>query len=62
MAKNYNLQVRLNNNQKERLRNNASAKGFETVSAYVRDLILNRNLVYERKIDEMYEKIMKIRI
>lgn len=60
MSSNYNLQVRLNPDQKERLKNNASAKGFETISAYVRDLILNKNLVYERKLDEIYERIMNI--
>jgi ribosomal protein S20 len=60
MARNYTLQVKLDQNQRERVRNNASAKGYKTVAGYVRDLILEKNLYYEKKFNEMYEEIMKI--
>lgn len=60
MAKTRYVQVRVSHDQLERIRNNASAKGYKTISHYARDLMLEKNLYFERKFDEMYEEILKI--
>ena len=60
MAKTRYIQVRVNQDQFERIKNNVSAKGKKTVSEYARDLMLEKNLYFERKFDEMYEEIRNI--
>lgn len=60
MSKTRYVQVRVSHDQLERIRNNASAKGYRTISHYARDLMLEKNLFFERKFDELYEAVMKI--
>ena len=60
MPKNRYVQIRVSQDQFDRIKNNASAKGYRTVSHYARDLMLEKNLYFERKFDEMYEEVLKI--
>jgi predicted DNA binding CopG/RHH family protein len=60
MAKTRYVQVRVNQNQFERIKNNASAKGYKTTAAYIRDLALEKNLVFERQFNEMYREVLAI--
>ncbi|MCK4859098.1 MAG: hypothetical protein KAS87_00900 [Candidatus Omnitrophica bacterium] len=52
------LVVRLTKNQHERIRVNAQAKGYKTISQYVRSAMLEYDLVFEKKFDEMYQKLV----
>lgn len=52
------LMVRLTKDQYERIRVNASAKGFKTVSQYVRSSIFEHDSVFERKFEEIYQKVV----
>jgi len=53
------LFIRVTKIQHERIRNNAEAKGFKTISSYIRTIALEYDLNSQKKIDEMYE-IIKI--
>lgn len=52
------IQIRVSNNQFLRIKNNALAKGYVTVSAYLRQMGLSNDLAFEMKVDEVY-KIVK---
>jgi len=52
------LMVRLTKSQHERVKINAQAKGFKTVSDYIRSLALERDKVFEERFNEMYEKLV----
>ena len=52
------LVVRLTKNQHERIRNNAEAKGYKTISSYIRTIALEYDLSFEKKFDEMYQKLV----
>jgi Arc/MetJ-type ribon-helix-helix transcriptional regulator len=52
------IMVRLTRNQHERIRNQAQAKGFKTISSYVRDSLLGRDLAFDEKFNLIYKKIM----
>lgn len=54
------LVVRLTKNQHERIKVNAQAKGYKTVSQYVRSIMLEYDAVFEKKFDEMYQKMIPI--
>jgi len=43
----------------ERIRNNAQAKGFPTVSAFVRELALRNPLTTEQQVAEIHSAIIK---
>jgi len=53
------LVVRLTKNQKERIKVNAEAKGYKTISSYIRALALEQNMNFEDKFNEMYNKLIK---
>jgi len=52
------LVVRITKNQYERIRIKAEAKGYITVSSYVRALTLGNDLGFEQKFDKMYDKVV----
>ena len=52
------LFVRLTKNQYERIRIKAEAKGYKTISSYVRALTLGNDLGFEQKFDKMYDKVV----
>ncbi|MBN2420656.1 hypothetical protein JXB27_00055 [Candidatus Woesearchaeota archaeon] len=58
MPKTRFVQVRVDECQFERIKNSASAKGYRTTSDYIRDLALEKNLVFERKFEEMHKAIL----
>lgn len=59
MGKTRLIQFRVSRIEHERIYNNARAKGFMTISGYLRHLALNRDLIFEKKFDKMYEVIVK---
>ena len=52
------IQVRVTRSQYERIKNNAEANGFVTISAYIRALALDKDLAFQKKFNEMYTTIM----
>ena len=59
MQKTKLIQFRVTKYQYERIRNNTESKGFRTISAYLRETALNKDLAFEKKFQEIYEVIMK---
>jgi len=51
--------IRVTNTQYERIVNNALAKGYKTISDYVRNSILGFDLLTETKIQKMFEVIVE---
>ena len=51
------IQIRATANQFNRIKNNAQAKGFSSVSAYLRDISLKNNLILEQQIAEIHKTI-----
>lgn len=58
MPKNGIILVRVTREQYERVKNNAHAKGHKTISSYIRSVALEHDLIYERKFNEMYVKVV----
>ena len=52
------IAVRVTKDQHERIKLRAQAKGFKTVSSYVRDSLLGRDLAFEDKFNRLYDRIM----
>ena len=50
--------TRVTKNQFERIKINAQAKGFKTISEYLRSLALERDLIFDKKFEELYNKII----
>ena len=59
MAKTRFIQFRVNKDQYEKIKLNASARGYASMSSYLRDLALSKDLIFERKLNEMYDVIVK---
>ena len=53
------LQIRLSSEDYERIRNKAQARGYKTLSSFMRHLALERDLLFEQKFDEIYGIIVK---
>lgn len=49
---------RVTQSQYERIQNNAQAKGHKTTASYLRDIALNKDIVFEKRFDEMYQTIV----
>ena len=58
MVNNRMILIRVTRNQAERIRNNAHAKGFKTVSAYIRSIALEHDLQFDQKFNRLYETIL----
>ena len=52
------IRIRVTPLQYERIENKAEAKGFESIAQYVRSSILEKDIITERKIDDIHKKIM----
>ena len=61
MNKTRSIQFRVTRDQYERIINNARIKGYLSISAYLRDLALNKDYAFQRKLDEIHEHIVKDR-
>ena len=59
MAKTRFVQFLVNANQYERIKLNAQARGYASMAAYLRDLALTKDVIFERKLNEMYDMIVK---
>ena len=58
MSMRRSLIVKLTKNQHERLKNNAEAKGYKTISSYIRAVTLEHDLSFEEKFDELYNTLV----
>ena len=58
MVKTRDITVRVTINEHERIKNLVSAKGYPTISAFVRDVTLRNPLTIEEKIVEMHQAIV----
>ena len=52
------IQIRLSRDQYNRIKADAYAFGFNSLSGYLRYLALGSNYVLEHKINEIYEKVV----
>jgi len=59
MVSNHVVKFLVNKDQFERLRNNASQKGFKTISAYIREVSIDRDFRVEQMISEIHRKVLK---
>ena len=53
------IQIRVTPEQHERIRNKAQAKGFKSVSSFIRDLLLEKDMLFEQKFNEIHKIITK---
>lgn len=60
--KNKILKFRITSQQYNILKNITEAKGFATLSDYLRFIALEKNLLFDRKIDEIYNAVMKLSV
>ncbi|MFH1917369.1 MAG: hypothetical protein ABIJ21_08980 [Nanoarchaeota archaeon] len=59
MPKNRVIMIRVTNTQYERIVNNALAKGYKTISDYVRNSVLGFDFLTETKIHKIFEIIVE---
>jgi len=59
MIKNHLIKFLVDEEQFSRIRNNASAKGHKTISSYLRDLALSRDLRFEMMISEIHREVVQ---
>lgn len=57
--KTMNIQVRVTRDQYGRIKNNAEAKGYTTVAQFMRYLALDKDMLFERKFNELYNQLMR---
>ena len=53
------IKFRVNSEQYETLKKNASSKGFVSLSSYLRDLAFNQKFVLEKMLFEVHNEIVK---
>ena len=49
------IQVRMTKDQHERIKNNSKAKGFNSLSAYMRYVALDQDFIIQQKICDIYD-------
>ena len=54
------VQVRVTDAELARIKNNAAARGFPTASAYIRSFALDRDLWFEKKLQEIIIILRKL--
>jgi len=59
MPSNHVVKFLVDKEQFSRLKNNASLKGHKTLSAYMRELSLNRDLVFEKMLLDIHREVVK---
>ena len=52
------IQIRLKRGQYERIKNDTSAKGFSSMSAYLRYLALDKDESLHRKVNELHAHLL----
>jgi len=58
MVNNKVVVTRVTRNQFERIKVNAQAKGYKTISDYLRSLALDKDIIFDKKFNELYDKII----
>ena len=59
MASNHVVKFLVNKDQLNRIKSNASTKGHKTISAYLRDLSLNRDTKFEEMLIEIHKEVVR---
>jgi len=59
MINNHMLRIRVSREQLDKLKSIALNKGYKTLSSYIRDVSLNRDLFLEKKILEIHNEVVK---
>jgi hypothetical protein len=59
MVSNRIVKFLVNEDQFNRIKNNASAKGHKTISSYLRDLTLNRDIKFETMLIEIHKGVVE---
>lgn len=62
MVKTHRIEILCTANEHERIRNNAQAKGFSTVSAFLRDFALRSPITSEERITEIHNAIVRSKL
>ncbi|MFC1741606.1 hypothetical protein ACFL3V_03670 [Nanoarchaeota archaeon] len=62
MAKTRMILFRVTQSQYERIQNNAQAKGHTSVASYLRYTALDKDLVFEKRFNDMYKVIVGFQI
>ena len=52
------IRIRVTPMQYERIENKADSKGFESIAQYIRSIALEKDLIIERKIDDIHKTVM----
>ena len=55
------MQFRLTRLQHERLKNMAESKGYQRIAQYIRDTIMEKDLLFEQKFNEIYNTILLLK-
>ena len=61
MAKTMMIRLRVSSLEYERIKNTVSAKGFATVSSYLRSVALEKDLWSEQKLKDIYTSVQELR-
>jgi len=59
MVSNHAVKFLVNKEQLEQLKNNASARGYKTVSAYLREISLKNEFRFEQMMIEIHREVCK---
>ncbi len=59
MVRTFTIQFRVSKGEAERIKNKAFAKGYATVSGYLRSLTLGNDLTTEEKISAIYDRVVR---
>ncbi len=59
MVKNHVVKFLVNHDQLSRLKSNASVKGHKTLSSYLRNIALERDLTFEKMLMEIHREIVR---
>ena len=62
MRKRKTIQVRVTPEQYERIKNKAHAKGYKTLTSFILNLALEKDLLFEQRFDEIYRIITRKRM
>ena len=54
------IQIRVSNDQYERIRNKAMARGYKTLTAFMLHLALEKDLLFEQRFDEIYHIVSQL--
>jgi len=61
MAKTRMILFRVTESQHDRIWNNVYAKGYKSLASYMRYLALDKDMMFEQRFNEMYNKIVRTR-